>query len=315
MTREEKIAQLVLRKNNLQPPYDLIALVKTKANLSFKPFPFKADGITVDIKSKKPQIFINSLVTSQARRNFTIAHELGHVFLPWHKGTIVSEVNYSPHEHYAYREMEAEANRFASELLMPSEWVKNILIGNEHFQRKLIKIIHDAKVSLEAALIKIENLCEERRYILQFDSNFNCIKEITGINVRRLGFEYKGFDKKELTDYEEYEDFCLNGSRIITFLLKHNNPDEFDKVDARLWREVLDQILSDCNAQDKKLSVNAIVPTRVSQCKKEGIVDIKHICAEVKLHFNGRKGLDVVIKHELFPVYIRKRVDDLMSRR
>jgi Zn-dependent peptidase ImmA (M78 family) len=314
VSREEKIANLVLQANNLIPPYDLIELAKTKAKISFKPFPFKADGITVNIKSNEPKIYINSLVLSNARKNFTIAHELGHIFLPWHKGTIVSIEDYSISEHSLYRTMEAEANRFASELLMPSEWIKKILVSNLSFERKLSKIIYEAKVSLEAALIKIENLCSERRYILKFDQNNICIKETVGLSARKLGFTGKKFDKNSINGLAFYEEFYEKGFLIVTFLLQHENLLEFDTVDSRTWRQILDQILDDTGTQNTKQSINAIVPTRVAQLKKEGVTDIKFICAEVKLHFNHRAHLKNVITHDLFPIYIRKRVDDLMTR-
>lgn len=314
MTREEKIANLVLQANNLVPPYDLMKLAQTKAEVSFKPFPFKADGITVDIKSNEPKIYINSLVQSNARKNFTIAHELGHIFLPWHKGTIVSIENYSVSQHLLYRTMEAEANRFASELLMPSHWVKAILDSDLSFEAKLSKIIYEAKVSLEAALIKIENLCTERRYILKFDENATCIKEITGLSARRLGFVGKKFDQSSLNGIASYEEFYEKGFLLITFLLQHDNLTEFDRVDPRPWKQVLHQILDETNAQSTIHSINAIVPTRVSQLKKDGVTDISFICAEVKLHFNNRSHLTDVITHNLFPIYIRKRVEDLMTR-
>lgn len=311
-TREEKLAQLVLRKHNLKPPYDLIALVQTKAKISFKAFPFRADGITVDIKSKKPQIFINSLVNSSARKNFTIAHELGHVCLPWHKGTIVSEDNYSSSHHLIYREMEAEANRFASELLMPSDWVKTILIEDNSFASKLHQVIFDAKVSLEAALIKISNLCTERRYILQLDGNDICTKEYKALNIRNLNYIGKKFEPNNIIGISQLEKFVEKGTLIQTFVLEYDDVSEFNNQDSREWREILREILNDCNCVDKTKNVNAISNYRVNELKKQGVTDVHFICGEVKIHFNGRSGLEDVVKHDLFSIYIRKRVDSLL---
>lgn len=60
------------------------------------------------------------------RRRFTIGHELGHFLLPWHRQTRFSctaeNIKDTTGDSKAARgqEMEAEANAFASELLMPS---------------------------------------------------------------------------------------------------------------------------------------------------------------------------------------------------
>lgn len=173
MKREEKLAQKVLNKYDLVPPYDIIKLVEKKATIAFHAFPFKADGITVNIKSDKPRIYINNTFgIPKTRQRFTIAHELGHIFLPWHKGTIASDINeYSISTHMMYRDMESEANRFASELLMPSNWIINILGLNIPFKARLEKILQDAGVSLEAALIKIDNTCTQRRTMVIFSDD------------------------------------------------------------------------------------------------------------------------------------------------
>jgi len=318
--REEKLAQKVLKKYDLVPPYEIMDLVNKKATIAFHTFPFKADGITVDIKSDKPRIYINDAFgISKTRQKFTIAHELGHIFLPWHKGTIASDINeYNVSAHIMYRDMESEANRFASELLMPTNWIVNILDENISFEARLERILQDAGVSLEAALIKIDNTCTQRRTIAIF-SNDICIQEVTGEKARKFHFYqsyYSNVKKKisTLNDVDEYEEFSMQGKSFITFIIKEPNLDEFDLVDHRSWREILKQILTETGTQDYLLSINATVPTPVSNAKKEGITNIKEICALVKLNYSHKTHLNEATSHNLFPVYIRKRVEELMAK-
>lgn len=320
MKREEKLAQKVLKKYGLVPPYNLMELVKKKATISFHTFPFKADGITVNIKSDKPKIYINNAFgISQMRQNFTIAHELGHIFLPWHKGTIASDVNeYNASTHKMYKDMESEANRFASELLMPSDWINNILDQNISFKACLEKILQDAGVSLEAALIKIDNICTQRRTLAVF-FNGECIQEITGAKAKKFHFcETKYSDVKErifsLNDVEEYEEFSIYGKSFITFIIKEPDLDEFERVDDRSWREILKQILDESDTQKYLQSINATVPTPVSNAKRNGITDLKEICALVKLNYIHKTHLNEAVNHYLFPIYIRKRVEELMAK-
>ena len=320
MKREEKLAQKVLKKYNLVPPYSIIELVEKKATIAFHTFPFKADGITVNIKSDKPKIYINNAFgIPKTRQKFTIAHELGHIFLPWHKGTIASDINeYSISTHIMYREMESEANRFASELLMPSDWVNNILEQNISFKIRLEKILQDAGVSLDAALIKIDNTCTQRRTIAVFNNNV-CIQEITGSKAKTSHFyEKKYSDVKEkifsLNSVEEYEEFSIYGKDFITFIIKEPDLDDFDRIDHRPWREILKQILAETGTESYLPNINASVPFPVNNAKKEGITNVKEVCALVKLNYSHKTNLNDVVSHNLFPIYIRKRVEELMAK-
>jgi len=318
--REEKLAQKVLKKYDLVPPYDIMKLVEKKAIIAFHTFPFKADGITVDIKSDKPKIYINNAFDiPKTRQKFTIAHELGHIFLPWHKGTIASDINqYNISTHMMYRDMESEANRFASELLMPSNWIINILEQDIPFKERLERILHDAGVSLDAALIKIDNTCTQRRTVAVFSSDI-CIQEITGSKAKKFHFyenSYSSVKEKifSLNDVDEYEEFSINGKNFITFIIKEPDLDEFDRIDHRPWREILRQILAETGTESYILSINATVPTPVSNAKKEGITNIKEVCALVKLNYSHKTDLNEAVSHNLFPVYIRKRVEELMAK-
>ena len=321
MRREEKLAQKVLKKYGLVPPYDIMDLVNKKAIIAFHTFPFQADGITVDIKSHKPRIYINdALGISKTRQKFTIAHELGHIFLPWHKGTIASDINeYNFSAHSMYRDMEAEANRFASELLMPTNWIVNILDQNIPFEARLERILQDAGVSLEAALIKIDNTCNQRRTIAVF-SNDLCVKEITGLKARKFHFfenKYSDVQREisSLNDVDEYEQFSIQGKTFITFIIKEPNLSDFDRTDERSWREILQQILDETDTKEYHLSINATANTPISKAKKEGITDIREICASVKLNYSHKIHLNKAVSHNLFPIYIRKRVEESMAKK
>lgn len=63
-------------------------------------------------------ILINSAIQSDARKNFTIAHELGHYHLE-HDTAQSCSLAESPHQG-VYRYHEQRANQFAAELLMPT---------------------------------------------------------------------------------------------------------------------------------------------------------------------------------------------------
>lgn len=80
------------------------------------------------------------------RARFTIAHELGHLFL--HEGITLNRQT-QPKNHKVYEDSEWQADTFASELLMPSHMCKGLSI--KEIQDKFV-------VSYSAAQIKFEKL-------------------------------------------------------------------------------------------------------------------------------------------------------------
>lgn len=80
-----------------------------------------AEGVFVARGDNNHIIIKNSSDSYQARKLFTISHELGHFYLPWHKGDFVC----NPMDLNTYvssNKLESEANRFAAELLMPERF-------------------------------------------------------------------------------------------------------------------------------------------------------------------------------------------------
>lgn len=91
-------------------PLDLIA-----RTLGFEPYKFEGQGEIsglVDYDNKK--IYINGN-ESETRQRFTLAHEIGHAVM--HKGQRI--VDYRKTIDAPSTDIEREANRFASELIMP----------------------------------------------------------------------------------------------------------------------------------------------------------------------------------------------------
>ena len=75
-------------------------------------------------------ICINSAISSEARKNFTIAHELGHFRLSWHSRQpqcLKKDIGIIS----AIKTEEAEANEFAAELLMPEDMVRPLINSEE----------------------------------------------------------------------------------------------------------------------------------------------------------------------------------------
>lgn len=109
---------------------------------------------------KKDDAFVITLVSSKIRQrqNFSIAHELGHLFI--HMGYLINPTKWTGittyedgvRARYGYSEEELEANEFAGAFLMPSDeflTVAERCRSNDHY--KLDEIARNFAVSVQAA--------------------------------------------------------------------------------------------------------------------------------------------------------------------
>ncbi|WP_298852917.1 ImmA/IrrE family metallo-endopeptidase [uncultured Sphingomonas sp.] len=153
---EERMAARLIERLKLTPPIDVETICRGFAELSYKNFPIEIDGLCLDLKvlGKRPKVWV-SRSSPPVRRRFTVAHEIGHIIIPWHTGTIIDDIDVPRSgERDRYREMEAEANRFAAELLMPSPWTIGLSERSEHVAGLMHTIHQIANVSLPAAFLK-----------------------------------------------------------------------------------------------------------------------------------------------------------------
>ncbi len=117
----------------------------------------KADAYLKCIKAKN-YIFLKKTL-DEKRKRFTLAHELGHLFLPWHSelmfGCDISEL-----DDYVYKPKEREANMFAAELLMPEEQFKKEYDGHVKFQT-VSDLANQFEVSFKASLSRSIEFAKE----------------------------------------------------------------------------------------------------------------------------------------------------------
>jgi Zn-dependent peptidase ImmA (M78 family) len=82
------------------------------------------EGALVTNPGKTRGVILYKAGVREERRRFTVAHELGHFLIPSHEGNrqcTAGDLRESRRDN-DHRRREAEANRFASGLLMPRDW-------------------------------------------------------------------------------------------------------------------------------------------------------------------------------------------------
>ncbi|MCP3763882.1 XRE family transcriptional regulator [Domibacillus sp. A3M-37] len=123
MSREEQIrhiAELARGRIGLEENSNknLLFLLERAGAFVFE----KEIGETIDAYSlwteeDRPYIILGSIKKSAARRNFDLAHELGHLLLHY-------KVEFTMQDKKSYRQLEDEAHAFASEFLLPEKQFK-----------------------------------------------------------------------------------------------------------------------------------------------------------------------------------------------
>lgn len=133
----------------------------------------KISGVSYITPNGIPLIIINSNIPN-SRKVFTIAHELGHLIMHY-KGGIIGED----------RDIEKEANKFASEFLVPTSEIRFDLQNLN--EEKLFALKRYWKVSIQSLIYKAHGLD-----LMSVDQNRRWITKIN----------YKGWRKDEPFEFE-----------------------------------------------------------------------------------------------------------------
>lgn len=157
----EKLAESIRSNFNIATPIEIENVVKMLQG-ELKPITFEDSTISGRIQKVNGTFEISyNAEHSESRSRFTIAHELGHLFL--HMGFIINPEKWnsideyydSPKYRQGYSEEEYEANQFAGAFLMPAKEYRDFV--NDHKKNNVINIGLIAThfdVSFDAALTR-----------------------------------------------------------------------------------------------------------------------------------------------------------------
>ncbi|MDP2823692.1 MAG: ImmA/IrrE family metallo-endopeptidase [Sulfuritalea sp.] len=310
---EVSLARLILEDEGFSPGDDLKLLASRFATIEFVPVPFDADGITIKPGSlERPQIVINSR-NPPTRGKFTLAHELGHVLIPWHVGTICSHIDACFDHESEYSQQEGEANRFASELLAPTAWVESLFQSSRDPAMTLQRIVDTTRISAPVASIKLMQC---------LPSGFVCTESYPGQPTQChrspdtvIAAPY-GDNPETLARYDQManERFELQHGnyryRWWFFSRDHELPDE---PLQRPWREALADILEFVPEERRKFvqqSLNGIV---AAAHQNRGGVDeaYRYIVSRVA----GEDYASLVVEHPDFRPFLMARLRELSEKK
>jgi Zn-dependent peptidase ImmA (M78 family) len=143
-------------------------------------------------------IRVNNEIVHSGRQRFTISHEIGHFCLNHHKRKMFE----SHYENYGKNNdgIEAEANHFASELLMPSKLIQKTISGIIPEVESLIQLSEAYQTSILATALKFIELTSAPCLLLCIDKAGK-IKWHKKSRAYSIPFYRKRIDKNSLASY------------------------------------------------------------------------------------------------------------------
>lgn len=314
-----KFARRLIDKHSLKAPVDIESLIKEYADVEFKEFPSNLncfDGVTLNLKKlgERPKVFINSIQPS-TRTKFTLAHELGHIIIPWHTGNIVDNISSNLHEHNEYTICETEANEFASEILLPSEWIISLLDGVNSIDKLKLqieyieKITHLSHSAIAYKVIRYLNpgfvfVVTNDDYIIRWSKHSESTRN-------KLMFEDKGKSLLHTTFYKNYNsrEYTVEvyGLKYFWYYTNDDFYIEYNKTDTRTDNEILRAIVKDFGLNSKSItSISSATAFSKGKFKENTLTfdNLIRACYE-KLQDEKYKW---ILEHPDCNTYIYKRV-------
>ncbi|MFG2410942.1 ImmA/IrrE family metallo-endopeptidase [Streptomyces goshikiensis] len=317
-------ANSLIRKFNLTPPVDVKTLLLERAQVEYVDWPHQCDAVTV-LSEDPPRVFVRDGLPP-LRERFTLAHELAHISLAWHIGTvncqvdpalIDSELPVTP----AAGTQEREANEFASRLLAPDHWLRPLVKGLSSFERSVMQLTLDnltrAEMSAQAGLIALSrHLLPGHAFII--DQNF-----ATSRGTMRPG--NSPLSDAEIAQYLEQsvavEEFSHQGRTVLWALTDDSSfPSgryQWQSDDTRTPHQVLisccSRVFGEDSAQAKAWSINGVVGgmTNTSEMDwhEEAIISV------VRQRISNTAELREILSDPEFLLYLQKRARAIVLKR
>ncbi len=317
---EIKLARRILAKHSLSIPFDIERLVSTYAEIIHKEIPYEGiDGVSLNIKTpgKFPKVIVNTSLPRK-RQLFTLAHELGHIIIPWHLGTIIDDIYSQSYKDFIYSQLEQEANRFAAELLMPFDWlVRNMEKCNGDYALLHSTIAISSGVSDHAAAIRLTDTLPQNIIYVAVKSGFVLH---SGCTAKTHAFPQKAIEIFNENPYPYVDSHTKYQTNSCCYhWWKISDEVEVSSEDKREWREILDKIVNDINpslegAAYYKKSINGIIAHANGIVKLRGNHNINSVTSAC-INRLRRPELQDLTTHPDFEIFVKAKVADLFNKK
>jgi hypothetical protein len=324
LSREERVAAVLVDRFDLSPPVDLVALCQAYADLEEDAIPGPCDGLVVGLHGPRdrPLILLKS-GRPERRQRFTLAHELGHVLLPWHVGSSYlcdPQRAFSDESYYA-ASAEPEANRFAAQLLVPSRWLDELYSSEGDGQvAPLLEAISGAEVSAHVACLRLAATLPAGHVfaIVDYGNNVLLSGQTRGTGIAPPPVA-NILDSRRLDRFAmQVEEIRYGTRQVIWWTFRGEGDADEGQLEPRTSREVLDALLERHVAPDDvtkiRQSLGGVIGSINSMAKREGVTGRDALYARFRARFAQDRGYpESLLEDPELDLWIQKRADDLST--
>lgn len=316
---EVLLARRIIDRYGLRPGFNIQKFVKKFVNIQEESIPFSVDALFLGFNSSesKPTILINSR-TYLRRQRFTLAHEIAHYFIPWHAGLIICHIDPKNNmRNYIYKEMESEANRFASELLMPLEWLERVVRTRKNIS-EIVRRVHETGASYTSLNIALCRALPPGYLFVEVGSDGEV--EYTGRSpgtVATLPYNEDNFEPEFFSKISSEHEIIRSGlTTIHWFKFRKNLKPRVASKDPRNSKEIIKDILNDIEPNKVKRQsllqrINGVVGAANSLHKattKNELLSFLH------QRFASKNDLIFLLSKEDFKLFLYKKAQEIFEK-
>jgi hypothetical protein len=314
---EEYLACLLRERLRLNLPVNIAEVARNYCDLEWDDIPL-VDGVVIRKISLQRPLIVLARHKPYRRERFTLAHELGHALIPWHVGVMTCHTDRRSSD-----PEEIEANRFASELLVPRAYVE--LQSRALNVKDLIEHLSEAAdVSKQMAFLSVLRALETILFVAVDDTNrvsaaFNGSKCPVGQPDEGIVFDSKCYSRGSIArgifrDWEERQ----------MWWFQYVNADVAppDPQDSREAKEVKEGILRDLGITGSERTnllriLSGVVGGNNSKLAHdaEEKQTAKYLASFLKTGIIARPGLEKFQTHPDFDTYIWKHAEPIICGR
>lgn len=295
------VVEEILRQNpNLSYPTPLerfveLAGIESISELTTDGF----EGMLITNPEKSRGAIMIKAGTSPRRRRFTIAHELGHFLLPWHRqqrfSCKASDIKDSSSQRGLAPDLvtiETEANSFASELLMPSSAFKSLIDDFETPSlNDLARLSDTFDVSFEATVHRFKTL-SDKPLVFVFSHN-NIVRY--WVKTQEMPYSLKVRKDQALPLRSSSR---INGSAVS----------DFETIAAHIWLEAHSELALPRNIVEQTIHQSA--GYKVTLLYVENLFGLEY---DQTVDFHDDSGHESEFNQEvIYPEIIEEYADDVV---
>jgi hypothetical protein len=294
------------------------AVAARMADVEADLIPGSCDGVVVGLSGGRNRPLIVVAYDAPPRRQrFTLAHEIGHIALPWHIGTAACDTGLLVRD-----PAEIEANRFAAELLVPSAWLAPVVAGlGPDAIAPLLNAVRVCDVSVHVACLRLISVLPPG-WICVVTADDRTVE----LSARSAGTtptaprRGSAFDPSRFRTFASSAERISFGGRYSHWFRYGESPVPDTAGDPRDWRGVLRDVTrrhAPDEAAARKLahSISSIVGYAHGLALRDPPVTPDKVLGRVRSRFAGREDLPTALLDDPdFSVYLAKKTEDLARR-